>query len=371
MLLTIPQNTNAISAEWIDGVLRSAGAISSQRVVGVEVRPIGDSIGYLSTMAVVTLTYEPPQIADNDSAPSSLVVKLEPAAGAFREAERKYRAFEREALFYRHVASQVDVRVPRVYRAEAGPEGSVLVMEDLSRLACGDQVRGMRHAEVIATVRQIGRVHAAYWNNDRLASLDWLPDHDPFWSDGYAEHWPGFAREYEVRLGAEGVALGEALLRNLAWLSGRLAERPSSFVHADLRADNLLFGAPHTVDAVVILDWQLATRSLAAIDPTRLLGGSEPGVAAQRSPPRSFHRLARDAARARRPRLRVRRRARRFPPGSALQFAGAGAGLWILRRNHVSPHCPPARRHRRPDVRLGRRTRRQLALPEVRKGIGG
>lgn len=276
MLLTIPQNTNAISAEWIDGVLRSAGAISSQRVVGVEVRPIGDSVGYLSTMAVVTLTYEPPQIAGNDSAPSSLVVKLEPAAGAFRDAERKYRAFEREALFYRYVASQVDVRVPRVYRAEAGPEGSVLVMEDLSRLACGDQVRGMRHAEVIATVRQIGRVHAAYWNNDRLASLDWLPDHDPFWSDGYAEHWPGFAREYEVRLGAEGVALGEALLRNLAWLSGRLAERPSSFVHADLRADNLLFGAPHTVDAVVILDWQLATRSLAAIDPTRLLGGSEP-----------------------------------------------------------------------------------------------
>jgi Phosphotransferase enzyme family len=274
---TTPQNVGEVSAAWIDDVLRSAGAIDSQKVVSIGLRPIGESKGYLSCMAAVDLTYD--SAAADGSAmvgPASVVVKLEPAAGVFRDAERNFKAFEREALFYRDVAGNVDVRVPRVYHAHAGEDGSVLVMEDLTRLTCGDQVRGMLHREVIATVREIGRVHAAYWNNERLAGLAWLPDHDPFWFVGYEERWPGFVREYEVRMGPEGLALGEGVRKNLKWLAERLVGRPSALVHADLRADNLLFGEPQTRDAVVIVDWQLATRSMAAIDPTRLLGGSEP-----------------------------------------------------------------------------------------------
>jgi Ser/Thr protein kinase RdoA (MazF antagonist) len=199
----------------------------------------------------------------------------------FRDVERNFHAFERESFFYRDVAGHVDIRVPKVYYSHVSPEGSVLVMEDLTQLTCGDQVRGMLHHQVIAAARQIGRVHAAYWNNDRLAALEWLPDHDPFWFEGYEEYWPGFVREFEVRLGREGLALGEGVLRHLKWLAERIAERPSSLVHADLRADNLMFGDPQSSDAVVILDWQLATRSMAANDPTQLLGGSEP--ASQRS----------------------------------------------------------------------------------------
>jgi hypothetical protein len=277
MPLATPQNVGEISADWIDEVLRSAGVVSTQRVAGVAVRPIGESQGFLSCMTAVDLTYDG-DVGDGgaNDAPASVVVKLEPAAGAFRDAERDNRAFEREALFYRDVAGQVDVRVPRVYFAHSGDDGSVLVMEDLTRLRCGDQVRGMQHEEVIATVRQIGRVHAAFWNNERLSSIEWLPDHDPFWFVGYEEHWPGFAGEFEVRLGREGLALGEGVLKHLDWLKEQIAGRPASLVHADLRADNLLFGEPRSPDAVVLVDWQLATRSLAAIDPTRLLGGSEP-----------------------------------------------------------------------------------------------
>jgi hypothetical protein len=277
MSIATPQTIEQISAPWIEEVLRGAGAISAEHVADVALRPIGASQGFLSSMAAVDLTYESSTAAgDAARAPASVVVKLEPAAGAFRDVERNYKAFEREALFYRNVAGRVDVRVPRVFYAHAGPDGSVLVMEDLTRMRCGDQVRGMRHEEVIATVRQIGRVHAAYWNNDRLASLEWLPDHDPFWYAGYEEHWPGFAREYEVRLGRDGLALGEGVLTHLEWLKVQIAQRPSALVHADLRADNLLFGEPSSLDAVVIVDWQLATKSMAAVDPTRLLGGSEP-----------------------------------------------------------------------------------------------
>lgn len=276
MPLATPQNVNEISAAWIEEVLRAARLISSQRVASVALRPIGESQGFLSSMAAVDLTYEGAAADGSPAGPTSVVVKLEPAPGTFRDAERDNRAFQREALFYRDVAGQVDVRVPRVFFAHVGDDGSALVMEDLTRLSCGDQVRGMRHEEVIATVRQIGRVHAIFWNNERLRGLEWLPDHDTFWYEGYEEHWAGFAKEYEVRLGDEGLALGEGVLRHLDWLKAQIAERPSSLVHADLRADNLLFGPPKSPDAVVIIDWQLATRSMSAIDPTRLLGGSEP-----------------------------------------------------------------------------------------------
>lgn len=276
MFPATPQTVAEISPAWIDAVLRSAGTISAEHVESIATRPIGAGQGFLSSMAVVVVKYE----SAGEGLPESVVVKLEPAAGTFRDTERETKAFAREVNFYRQVAPQLDVRVPRVFYAVADDAGMALVMEDLSRLRAGDQLRGMQHAEVVATVREIARVHAAYWNNERLSALDWLPDHDQMWREGYEEHWPGFVREFEVRLGREAIALGERVLQNLEWIKERIAERPSTFVHCDLRADNLMFGEAGSGDAVVLLDWQLATRSMGAIDPTRLLGGSEP--AAQR-----------------------------------------------------------------------------------------
>jgi fructosamine-3-kinase len=272
MAISTPNSVAEISASWVEEKLRASGAISDAHITAIKLRPIGAGVGFLSSVAVVELTYGSP----GPGAPASVVVKLEPAAGAFRDAERKSNAFEREVRFYCDVSAHAGARVPRCYYAHSSPEASVLMLEDLSHLRCGDQVRGMRHGEVLGAVRQIGRLHAAYWNNERLAALDWLPDHDQFWREGYEENWPGFAREYEVRVGSEGLAIGERVLRHLDWLKQRIAERPSVLIHSDLRADNLLMGSPETHDDSVILDWQLVTKSMAAIDPTRLFGGSEP-----------------------------------------------------------------------------------------------
>jgi hypothetical protein len=51
-----------------------------------------------------------------------------------------------------------------------------------------------------------------------------------------------------------------------------------TLIHGDLRADNLLLGEGDPCSEIVILDWQLANRSLATIDIARLLGGSEPAA---------------------------------------------------------------------------------------------
>jgi hypothetical protein len=274
MSLPIPKSVDEITAEWMDKVLRAADALTGGRVAGVERRVIGAEKGFLSSAVVANLHYDGPAAG----APASVFVKLEPAAGSFRDAERDIGAFEREIRFYREVRDRVRMRLPRIFHTAVTPEGSVLVMEDLSRLESGDQVHGLRHEQVLATVREIAKLHAAYWDNDALRALAWVPDHDPFWEEGFAEHWPGFARAYEVRIGRDAVQVGESVMRHLPWLEERITERPTALIHSDLRGDNVLFGALHTDEAAVILDWQLVTKSLAAIDPTRLLGGSEPAA---------------------------------------------------------------------------------------------
>ena len=55
----------------------------------------------------------------------------------------------------------------------------------------------------------------------------------------------------------------------------RMRERPPTLVHADLRADNLLFGPVGTPDEVIIIDWQLAIRGMGAFDIARLMARGE------------------------------------------------------------------------------------------------
>ena len=89
MSTSTPQTIAEITPTWIEEVLRSAGAIGAERVAGIETRPIGEGQGFLSSMAVVAIRYD----RDAAGAPAGVVVKLEPAAGTFRDTERETKAF--------------------------------------------------------------------------------------------------------------------------------------------------------------------------------------------------------------------------------------------------------------------------------------
>ncbi len=110
MSLPIPKSVDEITAEWMDEVLRAGGALAGGRVARVERRVIGSGKGFLSSMAIVNLGYEAPAAG----APASVVVKLEPEAGSFRDTERDLGAFEREIRFYREVRDRVSMRLPRL-----------------------------------------------------------------------------------------------------------------------------------------------------------------------------------------------------------------------------------------------------------------
>ena len=272
--MRVPQHVEEITAQWVDEALRAGGAADLPEVSAVRTQVIGNEKGFLSQTMRIEIDYT----GSGRGAPTSLVVKIEPELASFREAERGSKAFDREIRFYREVACRVPLRVPRIYYADASDAGKVLVMEDLTRYQCIDQLHGLRHEQVIATVRDAAKLHAAFWTDAALAGLDWLPLHDHFFADGFVEHWPAFAASYELRIGRDAVRLGERVALHLRWLEERIAERPVTLVHGDLRADNLLFGGSPERPEIVVLDWQLATRSLGTIDLARLLGGSEPAA---------------------------------------------------------------------------------------------
>lgn len=273
--MRVPRNVDEITADWMAAALRAGGAGDLPAVEAVRTHPIGAARGYLSVTVQVEIEYALPP---PHGTPSSLVAKLEPGEGSFRDAERRFGAFDREIRFYREVAPRVPLRLPRTYYADASGDGKVILMEDLCSYRALDQVHGMRHDQVLHTAREVAKLHAAFARPGALDGLGWLPLHDHFFDAGFADHWPAFARFYELRIGRDGVRLGERVVRNMRWLEERIAARPVTLIHGDLRADNLLTGDGDPCAEVVILDWQLVNRSLAAIDVARMLGGSEPAA---------------------------------------------------------------------------------------------
>ncbi|MEM1353006.1 MAG: oxidoreductase family protein [Pseudomonadota bacterium] len=208
--------------------------------------------------------------------PTTFVVKIRPDSEEARAAEAKLNGFFREVRFYAEVATGTDARLTHVYFADANPDSAVIVMEDLSHFKGGDQVVGLSHKQVRGVIDAIAPIHAAYWDSAKLSEFDWAPDVDHFNLDSFEAAWPEFMDIYGLRIGADARELGKYLATHIDKLEAKVAARPHTVVHGDLRADNILFGEDENDGDVIILDWQLIMRNLAALDIARLYGGSEP-----------------------------------------------------------------------------------------------
>ena len=268
--LRIPRHLNDITPRWVNThVFPDHG---ENPVTDLTQTIIGDDRGFLSQTVLIE-TNRPRPAPD---VPPTFVVKVRPDSDEARAAEATLNGFFREVRFYADVATGTDARLAHVYFAEADPDSAVIVMEDLSDLKGGDQVVGLSHKQVRDVIGAIAPIHATYWDAPRLAEFDWAPGVDHFNLDSFEAAWPEFMDVYGLRIGAEARELGMYLSKHIDKLEAKVASRPHSVVHGDLRADNILFGEGEFDGDVIILDWQLVMRNLAALDIARLCGGSEP-----------------------------------------------------------------------------------------------
>ena len=265
-----PTNLGELRKEWFTEGLFEAGVLESASVTDFSVEPIGADFGFLSTVGRVSLSYD----RTEPEAPRTLVVKLEPDTGTLRQIGDELHAFEREIRFYREVGPFAPIRLARLYFATTEAPDYAMVMEDLSFAEPGDQVQGLHAEQVRKIAADIGRLQGHYWGKEALSGLAWMPETNGTGED-FRALWPSFVEHFGYALTPEGRALGDRVVDQMTWVDAEIAQRPKTIVHADLRADNLMLGPVGTPEEVLILDWQLAIRSMGAFDVARMMGGSE------------------------------------------------------------------------------------------------
>lgn len=264
-LSAIPERPSEISAPWLEEAL-SAPADSLR---DFEVTRIGEGAGIVGVISRVSLAWS----AGNGSLPPSVVVKLSPDDPVLRTRPGIRLSMEREARFYAELAKECGVRTPHPYATgfEAETGKAAIVMEDFGEATIYET--GTAPDEAIVSVgRHIARLHARWWNDPRLAAMDWLASI----AKASAIQGPN------VRAGVPRVTpwfeANAPDMFELAVLRLEDAERgvfpspslPGTLCHGDLALKNVAFveGEP------VLFDWALASKNPGPTDLTALISES-------------------------------------------------------------------------------------------------
>lgn len=271
--LVVPDRPEELTAEWLTAALSYAG--HPVVVAAVTYERIGT--GQIGANYRLRLHYT--DRSDAASTPPTLVAKL--AAGDAAARERVKQGFQKEVMFYRHLAPLSDVRVPKCFHAGITSDltSFVLLMDDLDPRVPGRQADGCSSEQADAAVRNLAALHASFWNSPQLEThAAWLAPMDAdtgrFLGELMVTSTDQFVDRYRDRLSQD----DQTTLRRAAEATGEWAAAPTlvaSVVHGDYRLDNLMFGDSGSVCAV---DWQttsagVPTRDLAYFAGTSLEAG--------------------------------------------------------------------------------------------------
>jgi hypothetical protein len=272
MAIAPPQTLADLTPDWLTQMLRDAGSLRRARVVARDCQVLGAAVGFLDGLARPRLRYD----HDEAGAPASVIVKLPATDAAFRQAGDALHAYQREILFYRHVAPRAPLRLARCYyNPPARPPGGLPPgAGEPGPADAGDQMAGLSPAQVEAAVRTIARFHARWREAPELHALDWMPANNGDFAARYCQTWSHFVGQVGALLSRPALELGHRVSEHFELLQDRLAQPSHTICHGDCRADNLLFDDLAGPDPVVVLDWQLAIRGKGIFDVARLIAGS-------------------------------------------------------------------------------------------------
>ncbi|MGH6958279.1 MAG: phosphotransferase [Caulobacteraceae bacterium] len=263
----------AIDAAWIERVLRLDGI---EAVVDrVSARPIGT--GQIGDSVRFTLEYAH---APAD-APASLVGKF-PAAGAESRATGvRLGNYLREVRFYQELAGAARIRTPRCWLADIdeATHDFVLIMEDLAPAEPGDQLKGVTLDQARAVIVQAAKLHASYWEDDRLDALPWVSGAkaapaSAATPEAVTALWRAFKGRYGARLEPAWTEVGDKLARRYLRFAMPRGGGPRCLTHNDFRPDNMMFASARGGAPVTVLDWQSFAYGAGATDVAYFLAGA-------------------------------------------------------------------------------------------------
>lgn len=256
----IPSGPSSLTAEWFSEVLNA-----DVEVCKVEQIAIG--VGLLGRLFRVYLDGDP-------DVPATVVVKL-PTLDVRARATicEELDFYSREVSFYREIGLANPLQPARPYYAavDAATHDFVLVLEDLGGLRNADQNIGCSVADAETVVDAVARHQAYWWDNDRLASVPFLTSYGspPFSTvvvGTYEAAWPVFVERVGYDMPPALRDYGERLPSLMPWYLAEVSRAPNTFLHGDLRLDQLFFAVDHTDSPVRVLDWQLCAKGRGAFD---------------------------------------------------------------------------------------------------------
>ncbi len=311
----IPAQPVELTAEWLTGALRPSGLLSEgTRVTGVEHELLGKGEGFVGTIVRLRLQLDRP----DPKAPASLIAKLPTVSLTGNRAVGELAgAYEREIHFYQELADRVPIATPRCYYADmdpnplAGREPAVvafldrlpvwlirlllpfvtwlaglsrrryvLLLEDLSNDQAGrigDQLAGCGPTEAEAALRNLARLHAAFWKSPELDQLSYLLRIDALarWFDAfYRRAKPATLRKLEGSLTPELIRLADWLDGRAEEIAKRLVAFPETLLHGDYRLDNLCLRDQNGALAFTVFDWQMPVRGPGAFEAAYFITGN-------------------------------------------------------------------------------------------------
>jgi hypothetical protein len=269
-----PTRPNDITSEWLTAALRSGGCLENDvHITGLQRRPVGEGVGMLGLIEVVTPTYS----SNSTRAPASVVVKYPTEVEANLVVATTFNVYQREVLFCQKVGPRSGMRVPVTYFSAFNGETSfIIVMEDLSDYTMGDQVEGCSVERAEVAMAELGKLHASFWGKVDSPEFDFLPYHFPgihgdAMLGGAKAGWDNMVSIFDNLISAELKSAKDAFLEAVPKMQEWLVESPRTLIHGDFRMDNLMFGTKPEHSAMAVIDFQGALRCKGIQDVAYLL----------------------------------------------------------------------------------------------------
>jgi thiamine kinase-like enzyme len=265
----LPIAVDELTKDWLQFAL--ADVLGSEKIESFSAEIIGIGEGFMGQLARVSLGY-----ADGPTdAPKSVIAKFASTRPETREMARDQNLYKREIGFYRDIGQDVGVPVPACYYSELIEESNffVMILEDLAPGIPSDQVMGTDRETSREVIEQFAKLHAKWWNSDKLEDYDWAK-----WLIQETPIEAALVLFEESMKQAEATGKFDAypeMKRLMPFLPPLFKLDPAppfpfTLTHGDLRSDNII--RPSALGGrFAVIDWQLTGIGDPASDITRWL----------------------------------------------------------------------------------------------------
>ncbi|MCV7250605.1 phosphotransferase [Mycobacterium hackensackense] len=268
---SIPYTIAEVTPEAVTELLSQRTGWTDLSIASLESAPVGT--GQMANSYRLTLEYT----IRPDGAPDTVIAKMSSTDPDSRQMGAATGAYQREVLFYQHLADLTDVRAPDCFSAQITDDHHdfLLLLEDMGPARTVEQIGGCTPDQADSALGQAAALHAGSWGHATLTEQSWLPV-EHVWN-ALAGALPEIVDPWLQRFGSylelEHVDVLHRLGREIpAWLA-TLSEHRTLW-HGDFRLDNLLFDAQDGRTRIAVVDWQSVAVAPGVIDVSYLLGTS-------------------------------------------------------------------------------------------------